>query len=138
MSPLLEHYRLARGVRAGQYAQQTPNLSRSRGYVSDSEHPLCTSPNARCPSSGSGWLDRPYPRRLLLCEYYWHTFLLSRGSEPGELAIRAPLLPSYSLSNIGNGTPGGAGWARVKSSFLFPRLRVTLEAAPERRVPGQQ
>src|SRR5262245_45861646 len=58
-------------------------LSRSRGYVSDSEHPLFTSPNTHCPRSGSGRLDRPYPGRLLLGRELWHTFLLSSGSEPG-------------------------------------------------------
>jgi PHP family Zn ribbon phosphoesterase len=30
-----------------------------------------------------GWLDRPYPVRLLLCSELWHTFLLSHGAEPG-------------------------------------------------------
>src|SRR5438094_6017368 len=74
---------LTHGLRVGQYDQQTPKLSRSRGYVSDSEHPPFTSPNAHCHSSGSGRLDRPYPGRLLLCEERWHTFLLSSGSEPG-------------------------------------------------------
>src|SRR5215831_1302426 len=40
-------------------------------------------------SRGSGRLDRPYPGRLLLCVELWPTFLLSSGSEPGSLAIRA-------------------------------------------------
>src|SRR5262249_18450467 len=74
---------LTHGLRAGQYDQQTPKLSRSRGYASDSAHPLFTSPNAHCHSSGAGRLDRPYPGRLLLCLELWHTFLLSSGSEPG-------------------------------------------------------
>src|SRR5438874_9895310 len=44
---------------ARRYDQQTPKLSRSRGYVSDSGHAPFTSPNAHCHSSGSGRLDRP-------------------------------------------------------------------------------
>src|SRR5215510_8544780 len=63
-------------------------LSRSRGSVSDAEHPLFTSPNAPCHRSGSGRLDRPDPGRLLLCFELWHTVLLSSGSEPGSLTIR--------------------------------------------------
>ena len=74
---------LTHGLRVGQYDQQTPKLSRSRGSVSDSGHAPFTSPNAHCHSSGSGRLDRPYPGRLLLCVELWHTFLLSSGSEPG-------------------------------------------------------
>src|SRR5216683_4624404 len=38
--------------------------------------------------SGSGRLDRPDPGRLLLGVERWHTFLLSSGSEPGELTPR--------------------------------------------------
>jgi hypothetical protein len=51
----------------GQHDRQSPKLSRSRGYVSDSWHTPFTSPNSRCQCSGSGRLDRPYPERLLGC-----------------------------------------------------------------------
>ena len=51
----------------GQHDRQTPKLTRSRGYVSDSGHTPFTSPNSHCQCSGSGQLDRPYPERLLRC-----------------------------------------------------------------------
>ncbi len=51
----------------GQHDRQSPKLSRSRGYVSDSWHTPFTSPNSRCKCSSSGRLDRPCPERLLGC-----------------------------------------------------------------------
>jgi len=49
----------------GQNGRQSPKLSRSRGYVSDSGHTPFTSPNFPCKYRGSERLDRPYPERLL-------------------------------------------------------------------------
>ena len=48
----------------GQNDRQSPKLSRSRGYVSDSGHTPFTSLNSRCKLSDIGRLDRPYPERL--------------------------------------------------------------------------
>ena len=39
---------LTHGLRAGKNDQQTPKLLCSRGYVSDSERTLFTSPNPHC------------------------------------------------------------------------------------------
>ncbi len=49
----------------GQNGRQSPKLSRSRGYVSDSGHTPFTSPTPAASCSGTGRLDRPYPERLL-------------------------------------------------------------------------
>ena len=65
------------GLRASQNDRQSPKLSRSRGYVSDSGHTPFTSPNSHCQCSGSGRLDRPYPERLLGCSWIRHLFSFS-------------------------------------------------------------
>ena len=55
----------------GQNGRQSPKLSRSRGYVSDSGHTPFTSPTP-AESSSTGRLDRPYPERLLECLWIKH------------------------------------------------------------------
>src|SRR5215467_8609153 len=54
---------LTHGLRAGQYAQQTPNLSRSRGYVSDSGHTPFTSPNPHDPKPWFRAVGSTLPRK---------------------------------------------------------------------------
>ncbi len=61
----------------GQHDRQSPKLTRSRGYVSDSGHTPFTSPNYHCKCSSSGRLDQPYPERLLGCSWIGHLFSFS-------------------------------------------------------------
>ena len=60
----------------GQNGRQSPTLSRSRGYVSDSGHTPFTSPTPAARSS-TGRLDRPYPERLLERSWIRHLFSFS-------------------------------------------------------------
>ncbi len=60
----------------GQNGRQSPKLSRSRGYVSDSGHTPFTSPTPAA-SSSTGRLDRPYPERLTERPWIGHLFSFS-------------------------------------------------------------
>ncbi len=60
----------------GQNDRQSPKLSRSRGYVSDSGHTPFTSPTPAA-SSSTGRLDPPYPERLIESSWIGHLFSFS-------------------------------------------------------------
>ncbi len=61
---------------SGQNGRQSPKISRSRGYVSDSGHTPFTSPTPAA-SSSTGRLDRPYPERLFESSWIGHLFSFS-------------------------------------------------------------
>ncbi len=60
----------------GQNDRQSPKLSRSQGYVSDSGHTPFISPTPAA-SSRTGRLDRPYPERLIERPWIGHLFSFS-------------------------------------------------------------
>ncbi len=60
----------------GQNDRQSPKLSRSRGYMSDSGHTPFTSPTPAAGSS-TGRSDRPYPERLIESSWIGHLFSFS-------------------------------------------------------------
>ncbi len=69
---------LTHGLRVGRNDRQTPKLLCSRGYVSDSEHPLFTSSNPHC---------------------HWQRFRAAGSTLPGKASgMRRPLayFPSQS------------------------------------------